>query len=119
MKHTEGNKLIADFMGMIGINEHLYRKHNAPWIQTGAENLEYHTSWDWLMPVVEKINKTDIPNNDFPASVIIFKTTVHINDDEQILIETTATKEGGLIGAIWQAVVEFIKWYNTNPQTPQ
>lgn len=78
--------------------------------------MKYRTSWDWLMPVVEKINHTIIPNNKYPAGVIIFKTTCHINDDMNILIETTITRNGTLIECVHDAVYQFITWYNQQNQ---
>lgn len=84
---TERNKLIAQFMGL----SHL---HN----QTRVETLKYHSSWDWLMPVVEKIEKTF-------AYVNIKGCAVNIST----IIETSAPTK---IEATWIAVVMFIKWYN-------
>tara|TARA_R110000868_G_scaffold387768_1_gene656439 strand:- start:554 stop:856 length:303 start_codon:yes stop_codon:yes gene_type:complete len=55
----KNNKLIAEFMGLSHCEE--------GWITIPNENrngvseneisndLQYHTSWDWLMPVIEKI----------------------------------------------------------------
>jgi len=41
--------LPADGIGLIGIGKHALR---------------YHSSWDWLMPVVEKISKLPLIDND-------------------------------------------------------
>ena len=50
------NKLIAEFMGLETPDgcyfEHLTKKGNRK--LTHHILLNYHTSWDWLMPVVEK-----------------------------------------------------------------
>jgi len=53
------NKLIAEFMGsnLNGLESWQYE-----------EELQYHTSWDWLMPVVEKIYQLD-SNADFFGSI--------------------------------------------------
>lgn len=57
-----GNILIAEFMGS---QEHegsyyLPLYNSGDWVPD--VELEYHTSWDWLMPVVMKISrKTDKP----------------------------------------------------------
>ena len=54
------SKPIAEFMGIESINAkmrgHLYE---CPVTSEYVTELEYHTSWDWLMPVVEKCLTTD------------------------------------------------------------
>lgn len=45
----EGNKLIAEFMGM--------GEKFLPMDYEHENGVRYHSSWDWLMPVVEKIEK--------------------------------------------------------------
>lgn len=55
------------------------------------------------MPVVEKINRIK------GFDVIIYKTTVHINDEQEIMIETTGDI---IIEAVWGAIVQFVKYYN-------
>lgn len=54
------NKLIAEFMGAEPDKKTFFR--------TGKEVYFYHTSWDWLMPVVEKIYQLD-SNADFFGSI--------------------------------------------------
>lgn len=55
----EGNKLIAKFL-----YRHLYEDDGIDsWIEESGkvlfylEDAKYHSSWDWLMPVVSKIGK--------------------------------------------------------------
>ena len=51
----EGNKLIAEFMGYKFIEDwHQYWRLSDKHLLLENE-LKYHSSWDWLMPVVEKI----------------------------------------------------------------
>jgi hypothetical protein len=62
MKNTDNNKLIAEFMGVNVITIDDIRANKNP-IQSSAdgylkEDLEYHTSWDWLMPVIEETDHT-------------------------------------------------------------
>lgn len=52
----EGNKLIAEFMMLSKVEGDLYPIAG---YLTPAEQLGYHTSWDWLMPVIEKISKIE------------------------------------------------------------
>lgn len=94
----EGNRLIAEFLG---------------WHLDPKRSLKYNSSWNWLMPVVEKINSSG------EYDVIIFKTTCHINDPDAILFETTyeTSKKGSLIMDVWEVIVEFIQWYNNQKAT--
>lgn len=67
-------------------------------------NLSYHSDWNWLMEVVEKIESL---GND----VLITTNYVKIIFDEgeqEILINEVNIK----IQAVYDACVEFIKWYN-------
>ena len=53
----ENNKLIAEFMGLDSFKDSLATLHQGK-INVDVdvyEQAQYHTSWDWLMPVVEKI----------------------------------------------------------------
>ena len=71
------NKLIAEFMSAE---------------YTGTRVKDYDTSWDWLMPVVEKcINPED--NTEGWDNLAVALTTCNIDE-------------------VYQAVVEFIKTYN-------
>jgi hypothetical protein len=57
------NKLIAEFMGLQFSKGEYYRPlfNSGDWIS--EDELHYHTSWDWLMPVVvecfERLGNTD------------------------------------------------------------
>jgi len=73
------NKLIAEFMGD---STRLHGLH-----------LQYHTSWDWLMPVAEKIYKE------------------RGLDDEIILMIRDSVAELN-IESMYKTIVEFIKQYN-------
>lgn len=92
-----GNKLIAEFMGV--------RWNNEP---NSSIETKYHSSWDWLMPVVEKIN------SGWKYDVIIFRTSCHINDELQVIVESNIGKDEKLIDCVWQAVIKFIQWHNQN-----
>ena len=121
MDTNEGNKIIAEFMGCYGgihycgneevyaygfKDTHITERWREPLFN---DRTPYHESWDWLMPVVEKINNTTIGDEKF--DVIIYQTSCHINDTEQILIEKNYYKS--LIQCVYDAVTEFIQWYNT------
>ena len=55
IKHItmKDNKLIAEFMGVV-FHDDENQYYNADGLHIG-NTLQYHTSWDWLMPVISKI----------------------------------------------------------------
>jgi hypothetical protein len=59
----ENNKLIAEFMGAYfddkGMTRLCGRFHT---FRVNTLNLKYHTSWDWLMPVIKKIQDKHLEN---------------------------------------------------------
>lgn len=128
-KIEEGNKIIAVFDGMqIGalhgwmsgnVGEKAYRKIDGEITEAYSfSKLKYHTSWDWLMPVVEKISQHRYedygkcePYQDcaYPRTFGMLteegKPMVRINASSLFIADT-------LIEAAWLAVVDFIKYYN-------
>ncbi len=87
------NKLIAEFMGWdiklpttIPTNLHL---SNLELDNKEIFDLKFHTSWDWLMPVVEKIEQV---NEGVPPQLLDINLFSRIDD-------------------VYQAVIEFIKSY--------
>lgn len=112
---TENNKLIAEFMGGLYNNQaRLSLQSNEIWLpyhgvcnykNNNGKCLKYHSSWDWLMEVVEKIESLG-------HRVIIgfsgSKNYCEIGLNNFFIQIFEETK----IEAVYQAVVEFIKWYN-------
>jgi len=103
------NKLIADFMSIPELpTQSIERKCYV------IDRLCYHSSWDWLMSVVEKIQHLD---NEYEVSVdfqIHLMGAVELWIDHKRVFAMTAFECGTLINAVWEAVVEFVKWYNKN-----
>ena len=89
------NKLIAEFMGLDSFKDSLASLHQGK-INVDVdvyEQAQYHTSWDWLMPVVDKIEQV---NEGVPEQML------HVS-----LYST--------IDEVYNSVVEFIKLINTQP----
>ena len=93
------NKLIAEFMGIEVKDDDAYLDEIKAMRKSGihidfngytTSELKYHTSWDWLMPVIQEI--------DF----LQYEPIQRIED-------ALATR---CIGDTYNAVVEFIKEYN-------
>ena len=92
------NKLIAEFMGekftdnsgvVQGLNYKLIEKKHGK----GNNGFRFHTSWDWLMPVLKKIN-------------------LHLHPDTYGLWRMINVPTEYTIEEVHAQVVEFIKTYN-------
>ena len=123
----ENNKLIAEFIGVKPKDKDWYdgyelHKAGLPFaygaMGNGTNDLKFYESWDWLMPVVDKIDKLVMRNKDwFMVSIGSFHTSIfrknklgHPYFDEEINIDVNDNK----LLRTYKAVVEFIKWYNKN-----
>lgn len=89
-------------------------EHGVPmkkWVEADVNNIgEYHTSWDWVMPVVKKIES-------MPGWYV--KTegnycSISHGGSAPIITETDGTK----ILALYKGVLEFVKWYNKYTKQP-
>lgn len=129
----EGNKLIAEFDG--------YRKDPYyGWLASNKTDhwddkyrsddyLQYHSSWDWLMPLVGKIE--NMSHKGFPINVTIGSSGAYIGinptnsggekyDGEKVIANTLninyfanlPQEEICKIESVWKACIQFIKWHN-------
>lgn len=120
MKTIENNKLIAEFMHLeTSINhnssEWYEKKIISSIIKEKANELNYHASWNWLMPVVDKIERTSTDNKDnsdnfFNVTIEVFECNINGVDADINICENGHTKRK----ATYNAVVKFIEWYNEN-----
>lgn len=140
--NTENNKLIALFMGGKLNNQSTLRlAHHEIWlpihgicrydtIEIGkGKILKYHTSWDWLMSVVEKIEAIQWENT--PAfscwSSQPFTLRIEGQNAEIIIdggsiprdpihktfpVQPIDFKGKSKLEITYLMVVDFIKWYN-------
>ena len=119
----EGNKLIAEFMGNNRNDSDfgfMRKKHYeiAPFGYFDEEQLKYHSSWDWVMTVISKIEKYGcIVEINFSlccmCRICVIKRSFEsgcnfINDDNGL---------DNPIQAVYKSVIEFIAWYNTQSLT--
>ena len=122
----EGNRLIAEFLNWDRHGDsqmfevpNLYpiypKGHEAQtgWIADYPENMQFHNSWDWLMPVVFKIRHD--------RDIIIFLPKNGIEKSATPFIEASGKVIRTLpkidIYLTYRAGVEFIKWYNSHLPT--
>lgn len=143
MTIQEQNRIIANFMGgevreVVRINDKVtmawcghiakqWRKEKLG-INVGdaiLENqLEFHSDWNWLMPVVEKIESIyDDHHGYFGVHIhsnccVIQGTYLHRALDEPLYGAVYISDINALlptkIESTYYAVVQFIKWYNSN-----
>lgn len=123
-EHIEGNKLIAEFMGWkyiqksvtvfkdgeyedwqweVPIEDNMYNKAHL------NHNLYFHTSWDWLMPVRDKIISLACNVNIINNYCQIIKFESGGNPPSY---QRTQTMAHSALDNTYNAIVQFIKWYN-------
>ena len=103
----EDNKLIAEFMGMKYSDERSF--NDGEWTHSIKSLSKFETSWDWLMPVVEKIEslkyRVEISHNGCLIESHKDLDTARINSG---IGEIEPTK----LKATYKAVVGFINQNN-------
>lgn len=96
------NELIAEFMGFTPQKSSLgntYSHPNLMGVYGGSGmKFKYDTSWDWLMPVVERIESLGDSNDR------IFESS-EFHELMELSIKTS-------IERVYWFVIQFIKWYN-------
>lgn len=124
---TVKNVLIAEFMGLGNKQPFEICEHPKKNTDLYFENqLNYHKDWNWLMPVVEKIE--NLPSRTLQGTyylgneVKIYKainTNTHyceinlVKESGYRIVSIQFNKESK-IKSVYDACLEFIKWYNLN-----
>jgi len=108
-KNLDGNKLIADFDGLLQDSYGKYFKYGIFKAYNESE-FKYHESYEWLMPVVERIKELKHPVN-FYQSLIQNTVEIYSMVDRHYIVRVSDTIEKP-ITILWLAVVEFIEWFN-------
>lgn len=105
MNTQEGNKLIAEFMGYVMHDHASYKTFEKDGRHIFDSVLQYDTKWDWMMPVVERIEKLGRVNE-----VSIKGKWCFINCSGN---DFRSRGEISKIDAVWNTVIQFITWYNS------
>lgn len=119
----DGNEIIAVFDGWV---QDINVKDKPYWhpernmtMYTYPDAFKYHSSWDALMPVVEKIEALQ----DNSIQFYIKDRRAYVERDTQASLADESLPDlpecysgfcESKIEAVYSAVVQFIKWYNTN-----
>lgn len=97
------NELIAEFMGLpLTKEEYLFSGGTKT---VPFRKWQYHDSWDWLMPVVSRINQ-------------LWMGCGGAGELGQMCDQVTLMHVSDKIERVYGAVVFFIKWYNANQPKP-
>lgn len=113
----EKNIMIAEFMGIKFkdddeyINELKEMRQNGIYFEQGymTSELKFHTSWDWLMPVVIYINV----NTEHTFVIQAMDCYVYnVNNGEQVTQPSMKHQPSELINSVYETVIEFIEMYN-------
>jgi hypothetical protein len=108
MTTEEGNKLIAEFMGVkIGVDKYSWRIGVTEPLR--EEHLAYHKEWGWLMPVVEKINRLELVES---SEMCQREPAFYMMPIRNALCDVDIKKT-------WQSIIRLLEWYNkeTNDKT--
>jgi hypothetical protein len=108
------NELIAEFMGFkkVGNVMEKWEDGYTSVLCCDIKDLKYYEgSWDWLMPVVEKIENT---GDGFISRVTGCRIEGYLCDfvDQENTEISLQFSQTAKIDAVYKAVVEFIKWHN-------
>lgn len=121
------NKLIAEFMyngvpplwtspsyldGKFWVSEKFQGIENPDGndLLTTSE-MKFHSDWNWLMKVVDKIENLQYKNNNYVFKVVIDYSSCYVYDmvNDEIITELS---RGSKIEAVYDTCVNFIKWHN-------
>lgn len=103
----EGNKLIAEFDGWDLRHDNVsYRKQltETTSMTCHESNLKYNSDYNWLMAVVEKIEKMD-----YGFKMCRKVVEVYIDSTKETFIKR---KESCRLDSLYVAIVDFIELYN-------
>lgn len=118
---TVNNKLIAEFLNTQINSDDTYELPKFGTIRLNGdfktsftlEEMKFNKDWNWLMEVVDRIESL----NDGAFDVNILKNGTQIVNYAEMttIVENVADVSfENKIEHTYQAVVEFIKWYNTH-----
>lgn len=118
------NRVIAEFMGVYKNNKWMVLPDRKYALSTRyyPSTLKYHSDWNWLMPVVEKISKIPLQNYDGTACIDLADTchpiTFNMPDEEgnvMFRFKGFSLHRGKtLIEAAYSAVYEVIESMSLN-----
>lgn len=121
MTTTEKNEIIARFMGLSYCEKYQYegwyKNHEHNHRICDYDGLKYHSDWNWLCLVIEKIEL--MSHTGFMGTVQMFglgRTRINCYQSEILRKEIDIIGERYGINPTHEAVFQFIIWYNQNKE---
>lgn len=117
----EANRLLAEFLGAAENPHGEYEMYGViPTIDDSESDkhfynpmeMEFSSSWAWIMQVVEKIESISV-GNELQHEVLMNGCNCRIIDRAGTVI-TEYESERTKIDAVYYTCVDFVKWYNEN-----
>lgn len=128
----DGNELIARFME---VNSEVRKYTNNPddkgvllffypiantkqaYLKS-VEEMQYHFNWSWLMPVVYKIESMGYQINIVENTCCITDTEGYYKEGtfDWVGMESISIREDNKLHSVYEAIIQFILWYNTQKQ---
>ena len=105
-----GNQLLAEFMGGV-LDSPQSKYYYFPEKGRYETELKYHSSWDWLMSVVEKIESLG-----FDVKIKGIACSINRLCEDETIIQFVLGDRARKIELVWSVVLDFIKWYNEQPK---
>lgn len=127
MEMIEFNRRCAEFLCWVkynGINPEWNDSYDTNEIYFGEKTvhlryMKFHSDWNWIMEVVEKIKSIDDNQEDWFGDewyriqfVIDLMNGVEIRINSERIFMMTAFGEGQMLGSIVEAVNCFLEWFD-------
>ena len=114
MNTTENNKLIAEFMGyVLNDNTGVTVYYNDKTCEVlDPDKLKFHSDWNWLMEVVEKIENLGF-------EVVIGRISCNVNEilnRENPITSIVCGNPSKKLEVVYSSICQFIQWHNQQNQ---
>ena len=106
MNNQEGNELIREFVGKEFHDKLCYEEFGG--IDYSECRGFYHSSWNWFMPVFDKVHKVLNEMRRPSANHVCMGDALEVDVHCAVMIVN--------IEKAFIAIVKFIKWYNQNKE---
>jgi len=118
MKNTKEDIIISEFMSLVFIDDSNQYYDTEAGLNMGVK-LNYSTDWNWLIEVIEKIDRTDTLSSIeepywYCVSLNGNYATVKDGKTGEIIIEIKQEDEYTWIDTAYKLALEFVKWYKSN-----